>query len=222
VAELVEARWLGSVSYLDAVCLQRDLVERRREGSVIDQLLLLEHPHTITKGSATDSANILAGPEERRALGVELFSSGRGGDVTYHGPGQIVGYPILDLKPGRKDIHQYLRDLEEVLIRALAAFGVEGSRVAGQTGVWIADGKIGAIGVRVSSGWITSHGFALNVNTDLSYFRTIVPCGISDRGVTSLERLLGHRIPIDAVILAIEGAFEEVFYATTVRVDGLP
>ena len=222
MAELVEARWLGSVPYLDAVDLQRDLVERRREGLVVDQLLLLEHPHVITKGSAADSANILVDPEERRELGVELFESGRGGDVTYHGPGQIIGYPILDLKPGRKDIHQYLRDLEEVLIRALATFGVEGSRVAGQTGVWTAAGKIGAIGVRVSSGWITSHGFALNVNTDLSYFRTIVPCGISDRGVTSLERLLGRRIPIGPVITAIGSAFEEVFDATMVRVEGLP
>ena len=222
MAALLEARWLGSVPYLDAVDLQRDLVERRREGSVVDQLLLLEHPHVITKGSAADSANILVDPEERRELGVELFESGRGGDVTYHGPGQIIGYPILDLKPDRKDIHQYLRDLEEVLIRALAAFEVEGSRVAGQTGVWTADGKIAAIGVRVSSGWITSHGFALNVNTDLSYFRTIVPCGLSDRGVTSLERLLGRRIPIGPVISAIGSAFEEVFDATMVRVEGLP
>ena len=219
---MVEVRWLGSVPYQEAVDLQDDLVDSRRAGSIPDQLLLLEHPHVITLGSASDSSHVLVGLEERRELGVELFETGRGGDVTYHGPGQIVGYPILDLKPERKDVHRYLRDLEEVLLRAIHTFGVEGARVEGHTGVWTGDGKIGAIGVRVSSGWITSHGFALNVDTDLSYFTTIVPCGNPDRGVTSLASLLGHPVPTQSVITAIQDAFAQVFDATILRADGLP
>ena len=160
-----------------------------------DTLLLLEHPHVITLGGASDPAHVLAGPERRAALGVELFESGRGGDVTYHGPGQLVGYPILLLEEGRRDLHRYLRDLEGALIDALATFGVRAGRRAGRTGVWTGGSKIAALGVRVSSGWVTSHGFALNVSTDLSFFDAIVPCGIAGCTVTSLERELGRRVP---------------------------
>lgn len=191
----LSVRELGTVRYADGVELQADLVKRRRAGEIPDTLLLLEHPHVLTTGTATDPAHILVSEAERRAMGIELFEAGRGGDVTYHGPGQLVGYPILDLKPDRKDLHRYLRDLEGMLIELLADYGVEGRREEGLTGVWTAGGKIAAIGVRVSSGWITSHGFALNVSTDLDYFGTIVPCGITDRAVTTLERELGR--PVD-------------------------
>jgi len=206
-----QVRWLDRVSYAAGLALQEELVVRRRDGEVPDTLLLLEHPHVITLGTASSADHVLVGAEERAALGVELFEAGRGGDVTYHGPGQLVGYPILDLKPDRKDLHRYLRDLEEVLIRCLATLGVRGRREEGLTGVWTELGKIAALGVRVSSGWITSHGFALNVHTDLSFFGTIVPCGIHDRDVTSLSRELGRRVSLDEVKPAVVDAFGEVF-----------
>ena len=180
----------GTIPYREALELQADLVRRRRAGEVDDTLIVLEHPHVITMGSSTDVANILVDEEERGRRGIELHSAGRGGDVTYHGPGQLVAYPILDLKPDRKDLHRYLRDLESVLIRVAAEYGIDAVRDDAGTGVWTTTGKLAAIGIRVSSGWITSHGIALNVTSDLSYFDTIVPCGISDRGVTSLEREL--------------------------------
>lgn len=186
-------------------------MEERRRGGIPDQLLLLEHPHVITLGSTSDAGHVLADEETRRRLGVELFETGRGGDVTYHGPGQLVGYPILDLKPDRQDLHRYLRDLEDVLIRTLAAFDVEATRAEGLTGVWAGGAKVAAIGVRVSSGWITSHGFALNVRTDLAYFDTIVPCGIADRDVTSLSRLVGHEVEPDQVVGPVSDAFARVF-----------
>ena len=183
---------LGKVPYGEALELQADLVRRRRAGEADDTLIVLEHPHVITMGSSTDVANILVDEEERGRRGIELHSAGRGGDVTYHGPGQLVAYPILDLKPDRKDLHRYLRDLESVLIRVAAEYGIDAVRDDAGTGVWTTTGKLAAIGIRVSSGWITSHGIALNVTSDLSYFETIVPCGISDRDVTSLERELEH------------------------------
>ena len=218
----VEVRWLGSVPYHRGADLQQKLVASRRHGSLADQLLLLEHPHVITMGSASDPAHVLADPEQRRALGIDLVESGRGGDVTYHGPGQLVGYPILDLNPDRKDIHRYLRDLEEVVIRVIRGFGIGGVRIAGHTGVWTEEGKIAAIGVRVSSGWITSHGFALNVNTDLTYFGTIVPCGLADQRVTSLEHLLQNGVAMDEVIEQTAEAFGKVFERPVRRVKGLP
>ena len=185
---------MGLVPYGDAVALQESLVPRRRAGEVPDLLLLLEHPHVITSGSGSDPAHILQTPEQLAGMGVEVFDSGRGGDVTYHGPGQLVGYPILDLKPDRKDLHGYLRRLESVLIHALGEFGIGATRIPGLTGVWVDGAKVGAIGVRVSSGWITSHGFALNVDPDLGYFDTIVPCGIPDRAVTSIRRVVGRPV----------------------------
>jgi len=188
-------RRLGLLPYSEGVALQAELVQARREGTIPDQLLLLEHPHVITLGSGAHPEHVLASPQEREELGVELLQTGRGGDVTYHGPGQLVGYPILDLKPDRKDVHRYLRDLEQVLMETLADVGVAGHRQEGKTGVWTELGKVAAIGIRVSSGWITSHGFALNVRPSLQYFGTIVPCGIADEAVTSLEQLLGQRTP---------------------------
>lgn len=197
--------------YADGLALQGTLVARRRAGEVPDTLVLLEHPHVITLGSSSDPSHVLADEAERTRLGIELFEAGRGGDVTYHGPGQLVAYPILDLKPDRKDLHAYLRDLEEVLIRVAGGFGVRADRDEGATGVWTSKGKLAAIGVRVSSGWITSHGVALNVHADLGYFRTIVPCGITDRGVTSLERELGRRPSWDEVSQSLVTHFATVF-----------
>ncbi len=206
--EIVRA---GVMAYGDALAWQAERVIRRREGHVPDTLVLVEHPHVITLGTGSHGEHVLADEAELARLGVERREVGRGGDVTYHGPGQLVGYPILDLKPDRKDVHRYLRDLEEVLIRALAAFGLEGVQIAGRTGVWVPEGKIAAIGVRVSSGWITSHGFALNVTTDLDHFDLIVPCGIQDRGVTSLARVLGRAPDPARVEHEVIAAFAEVF-----------
>ena len=210
-ARTLDVRRLGLVPYGEALTLQEELVRQRRAGEIPDQLLLLEHPHVITLGSSADSSNILLDEGERRLVGMELYDTGRGGDVTYHGPGQLVGYPILDLKPDRKDLHRYVRDIEEALIRALRPLGVDGDRKQGLTGVWVGDAKIAAIGVRISSGWITSHGFALNVATDLGFFDAIVPCGIRDFGVTSLERLTGSPVEMATVEAHVVEGFLEVF-----------
>lgn len=188
----IEVRRLGVVPYGDALALQRALAEDRKAARVEDTLLLLEHPHVLTLGVRGDGgrAHILASAESLAARGVEVFETGRGGDVTYHGVGQIVGYPIVDLKPDRCDVHRYVRDIEEVLIRTAGDYGIAAGRIKGLTGVWVGNEKLAAIGVRISR-WVTSHGFAFNVSTDLSYFNLIVPCGIADRGVTSLKKLLG-------------------------------
>lgn len=201
----------GVVPYREGLALQERLVASRRAGEIPDTLVLLQHPHVITLGSSSDPAHVLADEGERGRLGIELFEAGRGGDVTYHGPGQLVVYPILDLKPDRKDLHAYLRDLEEVLIRVAAVFGIDAGREDGATGVWAEGGKLAAIGVRVSSGWITSHGVALNVNADLGYFDTIVPCGITGRPVTSLERELGWAPDLATVSRALVEHFAVVF-----------
>ena len=210
----IEVRRLGTIGYQAALDLQAQLVERRKQGLIPDQLLLLEHPPVITLGVRTrnDRSHVLESEAALAAKGVGLFETGRGGDVTYHGPGQLVGYPIVDLKPDRCDVHRYVRDLEEVLIRAVDAFGVRAGRIEGLTGIWVGDQKLAAIGVRISR-WVTSHGFALNVNTDLSHFGLIVPCGITDKGVTSLERLLGHALPMDEVAEAVARQFAALFSA---------
>ncbi len=208
---VLEVRRLGIVGYAEALTLQDRLVRRRRSGEIPDRLLLLEHPHVITLGTSARVENVLLPEPERRMVGLDVFETGRGGDVTYHGPGQLIGYPILALEPERRDLHRYVRDLEEVVIHALLELGLKGSRKSGLTGVWLADEKVCAIGVRVSSGWITSHGFALNVATDLSFFDAIVPCGIRDHGVTSIERRLGREVEMDDVAGAVIRAFAEVF-----------
>jgi lipoyl(octanoyl) transferase len=205
-----EARWLGLVPYNDGLVLQERAVERVRSGEAAEQLLLLEHPHVFTLGRGADSSNILADEQQLDIHSVEVHETGRGGDVTYHGPGQLVGYPIINLKPDRCDVHRYVRDIEEVLIRTIAEFGIKGTRIPGLTGVWVGNEKIAAIGVRIAR-WITSHGFALNVNTDLSYFKMIVPCGISDKGVTSLSRLVGRNIDTRDVAQVITLSFGSVF-----------
>lgn len=208
----LEVRRLGRLSYGEGLLCQEWLVAERRAGRIGDVLLLVEHPHVITLGVKRErgASHVLAKPEVLAARGIEVFETGRGGDVTYHGPGQIVGYPIVDLNPDRRDVHRYVRDLEEVMIRTAADFGVVAGRIEGLTGVWIGTEKLGAIGVRISR-WITSHGFAFNVMTDLSYFGLIVPCGIRGRGVTSLARLLGRPIAIRAVENALARHFGDVF-----------
>jgi len=208
----LQVRRLGVVPYAEGLALQQELVAARKADRIPDQLLLLEHPPVITLGAKVrdDRSHVLASEQALDEAGVELFEAGRGGDVTYHGPGQLVGYPIIDLRPDRCDIHRYVRDLEEVMIAAAAAFGVRADRVRGLTGAWVGQDKLAAIGVRISR-WITSHGFAFNVATDLSHFSLIVPCGIQDRGVTSLGRLLGQPPPMSSVEDAVIQAFTATF-----------
>lgn len=219
----LQIRRLGLTQYADALALQRALVDERRAGGpgeIADVLLLVEHPHVLTLGVGGDGgrSNILTTPEALLARGVEVHETGRGGGITYHGPGQIVGYPIVDLRPDRCDVHRYVRDLEEVLIRTAADYGIEAGRVDGLTGVWVGCEKLAAIGVRIAR-WVTSHGFALNVTTDLDYFNLIVPCGIRDRGVTSLERLLGRGVERREVEDKIVDRFCEVFARSPIRID---
>ena len=203
---------LGLVSYQTALDLQAQLVEQRKAQQIPDQLILLQHPPVITLGVKVrnDRSNVLVDPDELARQGVELHETGRGGDVTFHGPGQLVGYPILDLNPDRRDVHRYVRDLEDVLITVAAAFGIVAGRHAGLTGAWVGNDKLAAIGVRIAR-WVTSHGFALNVGTDLSQFDLIVPCGIRDKGVTSLERLLGRLVSMSEAESATVAAFAAVF-----------
>ena len=208
----IEVRRLGVVPYVDALTRQRELVADKQANRIGNLLLLVEHPHVLTLGARGDGgrSHILASPETLAARRVEVCETGRGGDVTYHGPGQIVGYPIIDLKPDRCDVHRYVRDLEEVLIRVARDYDIVAARVQGLTGVWVGRDKLAAIGVRIAR-WVTSHGFALNVTTDLGYFDLIVPCGIAGRGVTSLARLLGREIDVRKVQDRLVAHFLEVF-----------
>ena len=201
-------RDLGRVRYADAFALQQQLVEQRKRGDIPDQLLIVEHPHVVTMGRNGHDENLLAQPELLERAGVEFHRTDRGGDVTYHGPGQVVGYPIVDLREWKRDVVAYVRALEQVLIDALAEFGITAGREAGATGVWTEQGKIAAIGVHISR-WVTSHGFALNVATDLSYFRYIVPCGLT-KPVTSLQAL-GCTADRDQVVAALARSFARVF-----------
>jgi lipoyl(octanoyl) transferase len=193
---------LGLIPWADAYALQQRVVAARKSGEIDDVFLFCEHPHVITLGRSANRANLLASEHVLRQKGVELHATNRGGDITYHGPGQIVGYPILNLQNIKRDVGWYVRTLEEVMIRVSADFGVNAFRVPGKTGIWVKAGdteeKLAAIGVHISR-WVTSHGFAFNVATDLRYFDLIVPCGIVDRKATSLERLLSRRVPLDAV-----------------------
>ncbi len=229
-------RRLGTVSYGEALALQRALVEERKRNEIPDTLLLLQHPHVLTLGVKGDGGrgHILASAERLAALGIEVAETGRGGDVTYHGPGQLVAYPIIDLDPDRRDVHRYVRDLEEVMIRVCASWGVTAGRLAGKSGTWVGvagevEGpagarppeKIGALGVRISR-WVTSHGIALNVWTDLEFFRLIVPCGIAEYGVTSLEREIGVQIPMDQVEARFVQSFGDVFDRRPASIDASP
>jgi len=206
----LQVRRLGRVPYARGLELQQELVAQRQAGRIPDQLLLLEHDPVFTLGRNARAANVLLPAGTLRERGFEVFETGRGGDVTYHGPGQVVGYPILELPADRRDVHRYVRDLEEVMLRTCADYGLQASRVEGLTGAWLGDEKIGAIGVRIAR-WVTSHGFAFNVGTDLQAFELIVPCGIRGRGVTSLERQLGRKLPLEQVEDRIAANFAAVF-----------
>lgn len=196
--------------YAEGLALQRECAERRERGEVGDTLLLLEHPPVYTLGTAADPDHVLAGEAELRSRGAELHRTDRGGEATWHGPGQAVGYVIADLRERGKDVHRFCRDLEEIMIRALRDFGIEAGRVEGLTGVWVGHEKIGALGVRIRR-WISTHGFALNVNCDLGWFDRIIPCGIFDRGVTSMQRLLGRSVDIETVRGRLAAHFGEIF-----------
>jgi lipoate-protein ligase B len=204
---------LGRCDFAETSRLQRRLVEQRRCGRVPDLLLFVEHPPVYTMGRSGRREHLLVDEESLAALGAPFLLADRGGGVTFHGPGQIVGYPILDLERWRKDVHLYLRALEETLIIALGRFGIAARREPGLTGVWHPRGKLASIGVRVSR-WVTSHGFALNVATDLEYFKRIVPCGIVGRGVSSMEGILRAPVSIGRVREQIAHSFESVFSRT--------
>ncbi|MGB5697829.1 MAG: lipoyl(octanoyl) transferase LipB [Polyangiales bacterium] len=190
---------LGTVDYAEAHRLQKDLQARRISGEIDDVVLLLEHPPVLTLGRSAKDRHVLAPREALEAQGISVHEVGRGGDVTYHGPGQLVAYPIIDLKPDRRDVRKYVWSLEETMIRTCADFGLSASRVSGLNGAWIDDRKVGAVGVRISR-WVTMHGLALNANSDLSHFDLIVPCGIADKAVTSLSAELGRTVGVTDVV----------------------
>jgi lipoyl(octanoyl) transferase len=204
----VFVRDLGRLGYAEALAIQKDLVEKRKRGLIPDQLLLVEHPHVITLGRNGHLENLLANEEVLARAGIAFHHSDRGGDITYHGPGQIVGYPIFDLREWKRDVVAYVRTVEQAIMDALAEFGIEAMRVAGCTGVWVNGKKVAAIGVHISR-WVTSHGFALNHTTDLSYFQYIVPCGIT-KPVTSM-RELGSTADREAVMAALARGFAKNF-----------
>lgn len=212
---------LGRVPYEEALELQERLQCARTRGCVPDTLLLLEHPPVITLGRGAKEANVLYSRERLETLGFGVHETGRGGDVTYHGPGQIVGYPIIDLAPDRKDVRRYVRDLEEIMIRTAADYDLDAGRVDKLNGTWIGQNKIGAVGVRISR-WVTMHGFAFNVSTDLDHFRVIIPCGIQGRGVTSLARELDREVPMGEVMDRIEMHAATIFDAELERLAAAP
>jgi lipoyl(octanoyl) transferase len=217
----ITAYRLGLTPYASAHALQERLVEARKAGAIGDTLLLLEHPKVITLGRKASLHNVLLSREGLMAAGYELFETGRGGDVTFHGPGQLVAYPILDLKPDREDVRRYVRELEETMIRVCADYGLTATRSEGLNGAWIAQRKVGAIGVRISQ-WVTMHGFALNVNTELAAFSAIVPCGIANRGVTSLAGELGREVALAEVEERLVQHFGALFEADVSLRDGAP
>lgn len=207
-ARVCEARDLGRLRWAEASALQEELVEKRKRHEITDQLLLVEHPHVVTMGRNGHMENLIAGEEILSRSGIDFHHTNRGGDVTYHGPGQVVGYPILDLSEWQRDVHAYVRAVEQVVIDTIAVFGLRGARVAGATGVWVDGAKVCAIGIHISR-WVTSHGFALNVTTDLQYFQYIIPCGLTEP-VTSMKAL-GVSASMDEVKLAAREQFAKVF-----------
>ena len=207
---LLKVRRLGVVGFSEALELQQRLVVSRQQGHIVDELLLLEHPPVITLGVSSKRDNVLASPSVLAGRGIEVHETRRGGDVTFHGLGQLVGYPIMSLKPDRCDLHRYVRDLEEVVIRTAASFDVRSARIAGLTGVWVGTEKLAAIGVRLSR-WVTSHGFAFNVTTRLDDFSLIRPCGLRGYGVTSLEQLTATKVSVQAVADVLTDHFASVF-----------
>jgi lipoyl(octanoyl) transferase len=212
---------LGTVDYAEAHRLQEELQAKRIAGEIDDCVLLLEHPPVLTLGRSAKEQHVLARRETLEARGISVHEVGRGGDVTYHGPGQLVAYPIIDLKPDRRDVRKYVWSLEEAMIRTCVDFGVSATRVEDLNGAWIADRKVGAVGVRISR-WVTMHGLALNVNNDLTYFDLIVPCGIPDKTVTSLSAELGRTVYVADAIDPLAGHFAELYDADVEWQETLP
>ena len=209
---ICEYQDLGCVAFGPAWDLQRETVSRRKAGDIRDRLFFVEHPHVVSMGRNAKEQNVLVPREFFEKKGIDYWETDRGGDVTYHGPGQIVGYPILDLKDWKRDVLAFIRALEQVMVDTVAEFGISAGRVPGATGIWVGPAKLGAIGVHISR-WVTSHGFALNVSTDLSYFGYIVPCGLT-RPVTSMESLLGEAPPQADIKRALVRNFGAVFQRT--------
>lgn len=201
---------LGMIDYKEAWDLQKNIFDLRLRNEINDTLFLLEHPHTYTLGKVAEKENLISSEVQLKELGVSVYEIDRGGDITYHGPGQIVGYPIIKLSDWKEDTHLYLRGLEEVIIQTCAEYGLITGRNSKHTGVWIGERKIAAIGIKISR-WVTMHGFAFNVNTDLNYFGGIIPCGIKDKDVTSLQRELGREIKIDEVKSKLIENFQKFF-----------
>ena len=211
---------LGLTEYQDAYKLQRTLQHQRVEGKISDVLLLLEHPPTITVGKSGSLDNVLVSREQLVKQGISLFFIDRGGDVTYHGPGQLVGYPIVDLRQREKDLHCYVRNLEEVILRTLNDFSIDGERDESHPGVWVNGEEIASIGLSVRK-WVSMHGFALNINVDLQRFSLINPCGFSDRGATSMSKILGTDVPIEEVTKSLISHFCDVFDSPKIPHCGL-
>jgi lipoyl(octanoyl) transferase len=212
---------LGTLDYAEALRLQKKLQSQRVRGEIGDIVLLLEHPPVLTMGRSAKAQHVLAPRELLEARGIQVHEVGRGGDVTYHGPGQLVAYPIIDLKPDRKDVRKYVASLEESMIRTCADFGLAAGRVQGLNGAWIAERKVGAVGVRISR-WVTMHGLALNVSSELRQFEMIVPCGIQDKGVTSLSAELGRTVQVADAVEPLARHFAELYEADIEWSDGLP
>ena len=212
---------LGTVDYAEAHRLQKELQDKRISGEIGDTVLLLEHPPVLTMGRSAKEQHVLAAPEVLAARGISVHEVGRGGDVTYHGPGQLVAYPIIDLKPDRRDVRKYMWSLEETMIRTCADFGLSATRVEGLNGAWIGDRKVGAVGVRISR-WVTMHGLALNANSDLTHFDLIVPCGIQDKKVTSLSAEIGRTVFATDVIDPLARHFAELYDTDVEWQDALP
>lgn len=212
---------LGTVDYAEAHELQRRLQDKRIAGEIGDVVLLLEHPPVLTLGRSAKEQHVIAPAAMLEAEAIRVHEVGRGGDVTYHGPGQLVAYPIIDLKPDRKDVRKYVWSLEETMIRTCADFGISATRSAGLNGAWISDRKVGAVGVRISR-WVTMHGLALNANTNLRHFELIVPCGIQDKAVTSLSVELGRPVSVADVIAPLAAHFAALYDAEIEWTDALP
>jgi lipoyl(octanoyl) transferase len=212
---------LGTVDYAAAHRLQKELQTKRIAGEVPDTVLLLEHPPVLTMGRSAKEQHIIAQPEVLEARGISVHEVGRGGDVTYHGPGQLVAYPIIDLKPDRRDVRKYMWSLEETMIRTCKDFGLSATRIEGFNGAWIGDRKVGAVGVRISR-WVTMHGLALNANSDLTHYDLIVPCGIQDKAVTSISAELGRTIGVPDVADPLARHFAELYDAEVEWRDALP
>ncbi len=212
---------LGTIEYDEAHALQRELQTKRIAGEIPDTVLMLEHHPVVTMGRSARERHVLASSEALEELGVSVREVGRGGDVTYHGPGQLVAYPIIDLSPDRRDVRKYVSSLEETMIRTCADFGLEASRIEGLNGAWIHGRKVGAVGVRISR-WVTMHGFALNVSTDLSHFDLIVPCGIQNKEVTSISAELPEEVSVEQLIEPVARHFAALYEADIAWQDGPP